>query len=114
MRCTRWPLDVARAWSCALSNTYTNYNEKKTNSKGVSRMKNEVQAWARNLKQVLGTNLTGVILYGSAARGDLVPGHSDLNLMLVFKKIDLGQIAKIKTLIPRRIRKKLPRLVFWG
>src|SRR4030042_966100 len=113
MRCTRWPLDVARAWSCALSNTYTNYNEKKTNSKGVSRMKNEVQAWARNLKQVLGTNLTGVILYGSAARGDLVPGHSDLNLMLVFKKIDLGQIAKIKRLrfqLEFELRAKLLKL----
>ena len=33
--------------------------------------------------------------------------------MLVFKKIDLAQIAKINTLMPRRIRKKLPRLVFW-
>jgi predicted nucleotidyltransferase len=76
-------------------------------------MKNEVQAWAKNVKRALGTNLTGVILYGSAARGDHVPARSDLNLVLVFKKIDLVQIAKINTLIPRRIRKRLPRLVFW-
>jgi predicted nucleotidyltransferase len=76
-------------------------------------MKKEIQAWAKDLKQALGSNLTGVILYGSAVRGDHVSGRSDLNLMLVFKEIDLGQIAKINSLIPRRIRKKIPRLIFW-
>jgi predicted nucleotidyltransferase len=76
-------------------------------------MENIAQAWARGLKQVLGNNLVSVILYGSAARADHIPARSDLNLMLVFKKIDLTQIAKIGRLMPRRIRKKLPHLVFW-
>jgi predicted nucleotidyltransferase len=35
------------------------------------------------LKKHLGTNLRSVVLYGSAARGDFVPGRSDLNLLIV-------------------------------
>ena len=76
-------------------------------------MDKNIQVWAKGLKQELGNNLTGIILYGSAARGDYVPTRSDLNLMLVFKKIDLTQIADVGRLMTRRIRKKLPRLVFW-
>jgi predicted nucleotidyltransferase len=76
-------------------------------------MENTVQAWARELKQELGNNLASVILYGSAVRGDHVRSRSDLNLMLVFKKIDLEHITKVGKLMPRKLRKSLPQLVFW-
>jgi predicted nucleotidyltransferase len=76
-------------------------------------MENIVQTWAKELKQVLGNNLVSVILYGSTVRGEHVRTRSDLNLMLVFKKIDLAQITNVDKLIPRRIRKKLPQMVFW-
>ena len=75
-------------------------------------MENIVQ-WAKELKQALGTNLTSVILYGSAVRGEYVRSRSDLNLMLVFKKLDLEHITKVGKLMRRKVRKTLPQLVFW-
>lgn len=76
-------------------------------------MENVVQTWAKELKQVLGNNLVSVILYGSAARGEYVRARSDLNLMLVFKKLDLEHITKVGKLMRRKVRKQAPQLVFW-
>jgi predicted nucleotidyltransferase len=76
-------------------------------------MEKTLQDWAKKLKQVLGTNLVNVILYGSAVRKEHVRARSDVNLMLMFKKIDLWQLSKIKKLTPRRLRKQMPQLVFW-
>jgi predicted nucleotidyltransferase len=77
-------------------------------------MESTVQNWAKEMKQTLGNNLVSVILYGSTVRGGHVPGRSDMNLMLVFKKIDLEHITKVNKLMPRKIRKGLPQLVFWA
>jgi len=76
-------------------------------------MENILQDWVKELKQELGNNLVSVILYGSAARGEYVPARSDLNLMLVFKKLDLEHISKVGRLMRRKVRKQLPQLVFW-
>ena len=76
-------------------------------------MENTVQGWAKELKQALGINLVSVILYGSAVRGEYVRARSDLNLMLVFKKLDLEHITKVGKLMRRKVRKTLPQLVFW-
>jgi predicted nucleotidyltransferase len=75
-------------------------------------MENIVE-WAKELKQALGTNLVSVILYGSAVRGEYVRARSDLNLMLVFKKLDLEHITKVRKLMNRKVRKTLPQIVFW-
>ncbi len=71
------------------------------------------QDWAMELKQKLGNNLVSGILYGSAARGEHVPSRSDVNLMLVFRKLDLKQITTTGELLRRKLRKQLPQLVFW-
>ena len=76
-------------------------------------MENTVQAWAKELKQELGGNLLSVILYGSAVRGEYVRARSDLNLMLVFKKLDLEHITKVGTMMRRKVRRQLPQMVFW-
>jgi predicted nucleotidyltransferase len=72
-----------------------------------------IVAWAKELKQVLGTNLASVILYGSTVRGEYVRARSDLNLMLIFKKLDLEHITKVGKLMRRKVRKTFPQLVFW-
>jgi predicted nucleotidyltransferase len=72
-----------------------------------------LQDWVKELKQELGNNLVSVILYGSAVRGEHVPARSDVNLMLVFKKLDLKQITKVGALMRRKVRRQLPQLVFW-
>jgi predicted nucleotidyltransferase len=76
-------------------------------------MENTVQVWAKELKKELGNNLVSVILYGSAVRGEYVRSRSDLNLMLVFKKLDLNHISKVGTLMRSKVRKQAPQLVFW-
>jgi predicted nucleotidyltransferase len=38
------------------------------------------------LRSALSSNLYGVVLYGSAARGDFVPGVSDLNILIVLNE----------------------------
>lgn len=43
----------------------------------------EVETLATTLDQTLGARLVSLVLYGSAARGDFVPGRSDINLLLI-------------------------------
>ena len=76
-------------------------------------MEKLLQDWVKEVKQELGNNLVSVILYGSAARGEHVPARSDVNLMLVFKKLDLEHIAKVRRLMHRKVRRHMPQLVFW-
>jgi predicted nucleotidyltransferase len=77
-------------------------------------MEKLLQEWVKELKQELGNNLMSIILYGSAVRGEHVPARSDVNLMLVFKKLDLAHIAKVRQLMHRKLRKHMPQLVFWS
>jgi predicted nucleotidyltransferase len=76
-------------------------------------VKKILQDWVKELKDELGNNLVSVILYGSAVRGEHVPVRSDVNLMLVFKKLDLKQITRVGALMRRKVRRQLPQLVFW-
>jgi len=61
--------------------------------------------FAAELKRDLGANLRSLILYGSGARGDFVPGRSDVNLMLILKSADYDSLGKIGRLA-RKYRSK--------
>jgi len=50
-------------------------------------MKNQFDAFIDDLKAVHGRNLASVILYGSAAEGNLVAKHSDYNILIALHKI---------------------------
>jgi predicted nucleotidyltransferase len=76
-------------------------------------MEKLLQDWVKELKDELGNNLVSVILYGSAVRGEHVPARSDVNLLLVFRKLGLKQITKTGELLRRKLRRQLPQLVFW-
>jgi predicted nucleotidyltransferase len=50
------------------------------------------------LKEAASSNLESVILYGSAARGDFRPEHSDLNVLCVLRSLaveELGRVAPV-------------------
>ncbi len=64
-----------------------------------------VQDYIQSLRQLHDENLTSVILYGSAARGDYIPGISNLNLLIVLKDSDIGVVKKARR-ISRRVRKR--------
>lgn len=48
-----------------------------------------------DVRQALGEDLEAVVLFGSAAAGRHVAGHSDLNFLLVARRIDRGRLDSL-------------------
>ncbi len=58
----------------------------------------QLQEVVQELQQLYHGQLVAVFLYGSAARGDFIPGRSDLNLLIVLQSTkleDLSEAAKL-------------------
>ncbi|MGB9233545.1 MAG: hypothetical protein WCC04_03965 [Terriglobales bacterium] len=51
------------------------------------------------VRDTAGANLTSVILYGSAAAGDYVPEHSDVNLLCVLGETSFAAIAALAPVV---------------
>lgn len=49
----------------------------------------------KQLRQVHGASLTAVVLYGSAASGEQITGHSDFNVLVIVSAIDLTQMRTL-------------------
>lgn len=64
-------------------------------------MKNEKQLQDLVTKAVaaLGDQLESIILYGSAARNEFDSGHSDLNILLLAKKLDFENLSRSAELL---------------
>jgi predicted nucleotidyltransferase len=61
-------------------------------------MEAKLNELVHRLKDAEAANLVSVILYGSAARGDFHPDHSDLNVLCVMKSLaieELGRVAQV-------------------
>lgn len=76
-------------------------------------MEEMLASWARGLQEAFGDKLSSVILYGSAARGEYQRSRSDLNLILVFKELDLEDITRVRKMTPSGLRRKGVQPVFW-
>lgn len=50
---------------------------------------------------VFGDDLVSIILYGSGARGDYLPGKSDLNFLIVLQEAALGRVREAMSLVRR-------------
>lgn len=55
--------------------------------------------FVERMRKVAGTNLTSVILYGSAAAGDFVSDHSDVNLLCVLGETSFAAIQTIAPVV---------------
>ena len=42
-----------------------------------------LRSYVKDVQRVYGESLDGVLLYGSAVRGEFLPGRSNLNIVLV-------------------------------
>lgn len=51
------------------------------------------------LKEAAGKNLESVILYGSAARGDFIPGASDLNVMCTLVSMEVHELQRLAPVV---------------
>lgn len=49
---------------------------------------NLLQAYTKDVKGVFGEQLEGLLLYGSAVRGEFLPGRSNLNILLLVSSYD--------------------------
>ena len=51
-----------------------------------------VQAYARDVKAAFGDRLEGLLIYGSAVRGEFLPGRSNLNLLMLLASYDAATL----------------------
>ncbi len=52
-----------------------------------------LQAYAKDVKRAYGDRLEGLLVYGSAVRGEFLPGRSNLNLLLFLTNYDASALA---------------------
>lgn len=53
-----------------------------------------LRAYVKDVQRVYGDSLDGVLLYGSAVRGEFLPGRSNLNAALVVQSTKVDQLKK--------------------
>src|SRR4030065_1452106 len=57
-----------------------------------------LQTYVKEVKGVLGEQLEGILLYGSAVRGEFLPGRSNLNILLLVSSYDSAVLKKYSAL----------------
>jgi hypothetical protein len=53
-----------------------------------------LRSYVKDVTQVYGNQLEGVLLYGSAVKGEFLPGRSNLNLLLFVSSYDVAVLKK--------------------
>lgn len=53
-----------------------------------------LQGYAKDVKSAFGDQLEGLLIYGSAVRGEFLPGRSNLNLLLVVADYDASVLKR--------------------
>ncbi|MCX5720442.1 MAG: hypothetical protein NT179_00220 [Nitrospirae bacterium] len=59
---------------------------------------NLLQAYTKDVKGVFGDQLEGMLLYGSAVRGEFLPGRSNLNILLLVSSYDSAVLKQYSSL----------------
>lgn len=60
-----------------------------------------LKSYVKDVTQLYGHELEGILLYGSAVRGEFLPGNSNLNLLLVMSSYDLSVLKKYDSIHKR-------------
>jgi len=60
-----------------------------------------LKSYVKDVAKGYGNELEGMLLYGSAVRGEFLPGRSNLNLILVMSSYDLSLLKKYDTIHKR-------------
>src|SRR5438093_13171009 len=53
-----------------------------------------LRSYLTDVTALFGPSLGAIILYGSAARGEYLPGRSNINLLLLLAKHDVGALQR--------------------
>jgi hypothetical protein len=60
-----------------------------------------LKSYVKDVEKAYGSELEGILLYGSAVRGEFLPSSSNLNLLLVMSSYDLSVLKKYDSLHKR-------------
>ncbi len=71
-------------------------------------MDSELQELVERLRAAFGDGLQSVILYGSAAGGDYLPGHSDMNVLCILREVGVPELEKSRPVAEWWRKKKQP------
>ncbi|ULA65760.1 MAG: hypothetical protein LZF86_250016 [Nitrospira sp.] len=66
-----------------------------------------LRAYVKDVQRVYGDVLEGLLLYGSAVRGEFLPGRSNLNIVLVVQSIKAEQLKKYSALHRRWAKEQI-------
>ena len=66
-----------------------------------------LRAYVKDVQRVYGEALDGVLLYGSAVRGEFLPGRSNLNIVLVVRSVKADQLKKYGALHRRWAKEQI-------
>lgn len=61
----------------------------------LARLRTDLSEFVSRLRQAIDDNLVSVVLFGGAARGVFNPETSDVNLMIVLQKVDVGVLDQV-------------------
>jgi predicted nucleotidyltransferase len=77
-----------------------------------SSLRKKIDEFVRGLEDLYKEDLVSVILYGSAASGEFIDAHSNLNLLVVLRNIGLDNIKKSSGLVNKHKFKMFMPLFF--
>ncbi|MEQ1680063.1 MAG: hypothetical protein ABL950_05620 [Nitrospira sp.] len=60
-----------------------------------------LKSYVKDVTRVYGSELEGILLYGSAVRGEFLPGSSNLNMLLVMSSYDLSVLKRYDSINKR-------------
>jgi len=64
-----------------------------------AKLDQEIQVFIQRLKTVYSDDLLSIILYGSAASGEFIEKHSNLNILIVLKSTKLADLRKSSAIV---------------
>lgn len=73
-------------------------------------LKKNIDEFIGSLREIYRDELISVILYGSAASGELTESHSNVNLLVVLQKTDLPSLERSRNLVNKRSSRRIEPL----
>lgn len=67
----------------------------------IERIKGKLEAFCQDLRRLYSDNLVSIILYGSFNKGNFIPKRSNINLLVVLKKIEFEDLSRAVNIFNR-------------
>lgn len=73
-------------------------------------LKKNIHEFVESLKELYRDDLVSIVLYGSAASGEFIEAHSNVNLLVVLKNTDLSTLEVSRRLVNKRSNRRIEPL----